>query len=94
MPLPSPTTTTPLAPSFDLAIAACAANGMLSIQPGFLFSFSDLLLETLVKNCSEHIHRQMAERKILHEMIKIVKKKVSFFTFCYFPSVHIDVKIF
>ncbi|KAL4557796.1 hypothetical protein LXL04_035986 [Taraxacum kok-saghyz] len=33
------------------------------------------LLETLVKNCSEHIHGQMAERKILHEMIKIVKKK-------------------
>ncbi|XP_023749920.1 TOM1-like protein 6 [Lactuca sativa] len=33
------------------------------------------LLETLVKNCSENIHGQMAERKILHEMIKIVKKK-------------------
>ncbi|XP_071716798.1 TOM1-like protein 6 [Rutidosis leptorrhynchoides] len=33
------------------------------------------LLETIVKNCSEHVHVQMAERKMLHEMIKIVKKK-------------------
>ncbi|XP_074315895.1 TOM1-like protein 6 [Silene latifolia] len=33
------------------------------------------LLETIVKNCGEYIHRQIAERKILDEMIKIVKKK-------------------
>ncbi|KAK1437165.1 hypothetical protein QVD17_02951 [Tagetes erecta] len=33
------------------------------------------LLETIVKNCSEHVHVQIAERKILQEMIKIVKKK-------------------
>ncbi|XP_076922191.1 TOM1-like protein 6 [Bidens hawaiensis] len=33
------------------------------------------LLETIVKNCSEHVHSQIAERKILQEMIKIVKKK-------------------
>ncbi|KAL8232515.1 hypothetical protein R6Q57_002293 [Mikania cordata] len=33
------------------------------------------LLETVVKNCSEHVHLQIVERKILQEMIKIVKKK-------------------
>ncbi|GJT22242.1 TOM1-like protein 6 [Tanacetum coccineum] len=33
------------------------------------------LLETIVKNCSENVHGQIAERKMLHEMIKIVKKK-------------------
>ncbi|KAH9610283.1 hypothetical protein KSS87_018565, partial [Heliosperma pusillum] len=33
------------------------------------------LLETMVKNCGEYIHRQIAERKLLDEMIKIVKKK-------------------
>ncbi|XP_074564816.1 TOM1-like protein 6 [Curcuma longa] len=33
------------------------------------------LLETLVKNCGEYVHFQVAERKILEEMIKIVKKK-------------------
>ncbi|KAL9236176.1 hypothetical protein vseg_010877 [Gypsophila vaccaria] len=33
------------------------------------------LLETMVKNCGEYIHFQIAERKILDEMVKIVKKK-------------------
>ncbi|MFS7945847.1 putative VHS domain, GAT domain, GAT domain superfamily protein [Helianthus anomalus] len=33
------------------------------------------LLETMVKNCGEHVHIQIAERGILPEMIKIVKKK-------------------
>ncbi|KAH9607586.1 hypothetical protein KSS87_022746 [Heliosperma pusillum] len=33
------------------------------------------LLETMVKNCAEYIHYQIAERKILDEMVKIVKKK-------------------
>ncbi|XP_074311869.1 TOM1-like protein 6 [Silene latifolia] len=33
------------------------------------------LLETMVKNCGEYIHFQIAERKILDELIKIVKKK-------------------
>ncbi|KAI3759925.1 hypothetical protein L1987_50312 [Smallanthus sonchifolius] len=33
------------------------------------------LLETIVKNCSELVHSQIAERKLLQEMIKIVKKK-------------------
>lgn len=33
------------------------------------------LLETMVKNCGEHVHFQIAERNVLPEMIKIVKKK-------------------
>ncbi|XP_054784125.1 TOM1-like protein 6 [Prosopis cineraria] len=33
------------------------------------------LLETMVKNCGEYIHFQIAERNILDEMIKIVRKK-------------------
>ncbi|XP_071722265.1 TOM1-like protein 6 [Rutidosis leptorrhynchoides] len=33
------------------------------------------LLETMVKNCGEYVHFQIAERNILPEMIKIVKKK-------------------
>ncbi|KAF5762687.1 putative target of Myb protein [Helianthus annuus] len=35
------------------------------------------LLETIVKNCGEHVHVQIAERKVLQEMIKIVKKKAN-----------------
>ncbi|EES19323.1 TOM1-like protein 2 isoform X2 [Sorghum bicolor] len=33
------------------------------------------LLETLIKNCGDHVHFQVVERNILEEMIKIVKKK-------------------
>ncbi|KAK9069992.1 hypothetical protein SSX86_010390 [Deinandra increscens subsp. villosa] len=33
------------------------------------------LLETIMKNCSERVHVQIAERKMLQEMIKIVRKK-------------------
>ncbi|KAI4356114.1 hypothetical protein L6164_000161 [Bauhinia variegata] len=33
------------------------------------------LLETMVKNCGDFVHFQIAERKILEEMIKIVRKK-------------------
>ncbi|KAL7589918.1 hypothetical protein Lser_V15G39968 [Lactuca serriola] len=33
------------------------------------------LLETMVKNCGDNVHYQIAERNILAEMIKIVKKK-------------------
>lgn len=34
------------------------------------------LLETMVKNCGDYVHFQIAERNILQEMAKIVKKKV------------------
>ena len=30
-----------------------------------------------MKNCGDYVHFQIAEKKILEEMIKIVKKKVS-----------------
>eukprot|EP00246_Nothoceros_aenigmaticus_P015516 TRINITY_DN64_c0_g1_i1.p1 TRINITY_DN64_c0_g1~~TRINITY_DN64_c0_g1_i1.p1 ORF type:complete len:643 (-),score=157.99 TRINITY_DN64_c0_g1_i1:514-2442(-) len=33
------------------------------------------VLETLIKNCSDIVHQQVAEKDILHEMVKIVKKK-------------------
>ncbi|XP_058110543.1 TOM1-like protein 6 [Magnolia sinica] len=33
------------------------------------------LLETMIKNCGDYVHHQVAERNILAEMIKIVKKK-------------------
>ncbi|XP_004492527.1 TOM1-like protein 6 [Cicer arietinum] len=33
------------------------------------------LLETMVKNCGEYVHFQIAERSVLEEMIKIVRKK-------------------
>lgn len=33
------------------------------------------LLETLIKNCGDNVHQQVAERDVLHEMVKIVKKR-------------------
>ncbi|KAH9327683.1 hypothetical protein KI387_007861, partial [Taxus chinensis] len=42
------------------------------------------LLETLIKNCGDSVHLQVAERDVLHEMVKIVKKK---------PDLHVKEKI-
>ncbi|CAA6665989.1 unnamed protein product [Spirodela intermedia] len=33
------------------------------------------LLETVIKNCGDIVHMHVAEKDILHEMVKIVKKK-------------------
>ncbi|CAN5951358.1 unnamed protein product, partial [Sphagnum jensenii] len=33
------------------------------------------VLETLIKNCGENVHQQVAEKDVLYEMVKIVKKK-------------------
>ncbi|KAJ0027534.1 hypothetical protein Pint_35002 [Pistacia integerrima] len=35
------------------------------------------LLETMVKNCGDFVHFQIAERNVLGEMVKIVRKKVT-----------------
>ncbi|CAI9782340.1 unnamed protein product [Fraxinus pennsylvanica] len=35
------------------------------------------LLEMIVKNCGDYVHLQIAERSILQEMVKIVKKKAN-----------------
>ncbi|CAA3002584.1 TOM1 2 [Olea europaea subsp. europaea] len=36
------------------------------------------LLETIVKNCGDIVHMHVAEKDLLHEMVKIVKKKPDF----------------
>ncbi|XVF48533.1 hypothetical protein PTKIN_Ptkin03bG0198300 [Pterospermum kingtungense] len=36
------------------------------------------LLETIIKNCGDIVHMHVAERDVLHEMVKIVKKKPDF----------------
>jgi hypothetical protein len=35
------------------------------------------VFETIMKNCGESVHQQVAEKDVLREMVKIVKKKVS-----------------
>ncbi|KAJ8644773.1 hypothetical protein MRB53_006521 [Persea americana] len=42
------------------------------------------LLETVIKNCGDVVHMHVAEKDVLHEMVKIVKKK---------PDVHVKEKI-
>uniref|UniRef100_A0ACD5ZJF6 Uncharacterized protein n=2 Tax=Avena sativa TaxID=4498 RepID=A0ACD5ZJF6_AVESA len=42
------------------------------------------LLETMIKNCGDIVHMHVAERDILHEMVKIAKKK---------PDYHVKEKI-
>ncbi|KAJ0090438.1 hypothetical protein Patl1_12895 [Pistacia atlantica] len=42
------------------------------------------LLETIIKNCGDIVHMHVAEKDVLHEMVKIVKKK---------PDFHVKEKI-
>uniref|UniRef100_A0A5B7AS42 Putative TOM1-like protein 2 n=1 Tax=Davidia involucrata TaxID=16924 RepID=A0A5B7AS42_DAVIN len=42
------------------------------------------LLETIIKNCGDIVHMHVAEKDLLHEMVKIVKKK---------PDFHVKEKI-
>nr|GEV28410.1 TOM1-like protein 9 [Tanacetum cinerariifolium] len=42
------------------------------------------LLETIMKNCGDFVHMHVAERDLLHEMVKIAKKK---------PEFHVKEKI-
>lgn len=42
------------------------------------------LLETIIKNCGDIVHMHVAERDVLHEMVKMVKKK---------PDIHVKEKI-
>lgn len=42
------------------------------------------LLETVIKNCGDIVHMHVAEKDVLHEMVKIVKKK---------PDFHVKEKI-
>ncbi|XP_076943852.1 TOM1-like protein 9 [Bidens hawaiensis] len=42
------------------------------------------LLETIVKNCGDFVHMHVAEKDLLHDMVKIVKKK---------PDFHVKEKI-
>ncbi|KAG1367907.1 Target of Myb protein [Cocos nucifera] len=43
------------------------------------------LLETMVKNCGDIVHTHVAEKDILHEMVKIVRKKQ--------PDIHVKEKV-
>ncbi|KAG9456143.1 hypothetical protein H6P81_000651 [Aristolochia fimbriata] len=42
------------------------------------------LLETIIKNCGDIVHMHVAEKDVLHEMVRIVKKK---------PDFHVKEKI-
>uniref|UniRef100_A0A251VS47 Putative ENTH/VHS/GAT family protein n=1 Tax=Helianthus annuus TaxID=4232 RepID=A0A251VS47_HELAN len=46
------------------------------------------LLETIVKNCGDFVHMHVAEKDLLHDMVKIVKKKASTI-----PDFHVKEKI-
>ncbi|KAH1255790.1 TOM1-like protein 3 [Glycine max] len=57
-----------IGPDWAINIELC---DIINMDPGF----GSQVLETLSKNCGESVFQQIIERDILHEMVKIVKKK-------------------
>lgn len=58
----------------------------LPIRNAYLLFYGSVifqLLETIIKNCGDIVHMHVAERDVLHEMVKIVKKKVFIFLECF-----------
>lgn len=53
------------------ACCGCSQNQLMRC----LFCFLQVL-ETLIKNCGDNVHQQVAEKNVLQELVKIVKKKV------------------
>lgn len=60
---------------FILLLLACFGNPRL-MEACSCFNLYQLL-ETMVKNCGDIVHMHVAEKHILHEMVTIVRKKVS-----------------
>ncbi len=52
-------------------------NPLICSQIGWGWYLSPQVFETIMKNCGESVHQQVAEKDVLREMVKIVKKKVS-----------------
>ncbi len=52
-------------------------NPLICSRIGWGGSLSPQVFETIMKNCGESVHQQVAEKDVLREMVKIVKKKVS-----------------
>lgn len=53
------------------ACCGCSSNQLMRC----LFCILQVL-ETLIKNCGDNVHQQVAEKNVLQELVKIVKKKV------------------
>ncbi|GJW11664.1 TOM1-like protein 9 [Tanacetum coccineum] len=58
--------------------------GSLNFHCNFVLT-EEKLLETIVKNCGDFVHMHVAERDLLHDMVRIVKRKQ--------PDVHVKEKI-
>ena len=55
---------------------------MESINVSFTPCIMFQLLETIIKNCGDIVHMHVAEKDLLHEMVKIVRKKVCLMIEC------------
>jgi hypothetical protein len=52
-------------------------NPLICNRIGWGGYLSPQVFETIMKNCGESVHQQVAEKDVLREMVKFVKKKVS-----------------